>query len=93
MNIVENNVKCGEGIIFAHKFYYTTTNLPSNFVPVVGILSKNFVTGVEFSYKKIGGPGVSGWGMATGKGDICTKPINKASNSLCVVWEDSFILF
>ena len=36
--IVENNVKCSEIIIFDHKFYLKTTDCPSNFVPAVGTL-------------------------------------------------------
>ena len=38
----ENSVKCGEIIIFDHKFYLKTANFPSNFVPAVGICKKFF---------------------------------------------------
>ena len=47
MKIVQNNVKWDEIIIFYHQFYLRTTNFPSNFVLVVGNLSKNFVRGVR----------------------------------------------
>ena len=46
---VENNVKCGDIFVFGHKFYLLFTKYkvwyPSNFVPAVGILSKEFVPG------------------------------------------------
>ena len=59
MKIVENNVKCGEIIIFDHQIYSKTTNFPSNFVSTVGILSKNVLPGVGFLKEKFSGPYVS----------------------------------
>ena len=51
MKIEENNVKCGEIIIFDHKFYQST-KFPPNFVAMVRILSKKLVPGVGFPKEK-----------------------------------------
>ena len=55
MKIVENNVKYGEIITFDHKFYLKTTNFPSNFIPAVGILSKDLVPEVGCLNEKFSG--------------------------------------
>ena len=53
MKIVESSVKCGGIILFDHKFIKKTTKFPSNFVPVVGVLSKEFVPWVGFCERKM----------------------------------------
>ena len=57
-------------MISDNKFYLKTTKFPSNFVPTMWILSKNFVPGVGFMNKKFSGPGVS-LGCVTGQGNTC----------------------
>ena len=56
MEIVENNVKCGEIKISDHKFYQKTANFLSNFVPRVEILLKNFVAGLGFLNENLVAP-------------------------------------
>ena len=68
MKIVQNNVKCGEVIIFDHKFYLKTAKFLPNFVPMVRILSKKFVPRVQFFNKKYSG---LGGGMVTSQDDTC----------------------
>ena len=71
MKIVENNLKCGEIIIFDHKFYQKTANFPSNFVPK--ILSTKICPGDGAFERKIlssqGQPG--GGGIVTSQSDTC----------------------
>ena len=43
--VVEINVKCGEIIIFYHNFLFKAAKFPSDFVPVMGILSKSLSWG------------------------------------------------
>ena len=70
MKIVENNVKCGEIIIFNHKFYLRTTSSTLNFVSAVGILSKKFCPGSGSLNENFSSPRVSPVGMVTSQGDI-----------------------
>ena len=56
-------MKCGEIIIFDHKFYLKTINIPSNFVPAVEILSKDFCHGGGVFEQKFSGPRVRGGGL------------------------------
>ena len=56
MKIEENNVKCGEIMIFDHKFYQSTKFLP-NFVSTVGFCPKSMSREWGFQMKKL----VGGW--------------------------------
>ena len=57
---MKNSVKFDEIITFDHKFYVKTANFPSNFVPLMGILSKNFLA---FFKKIFSDPVVSAGGI------------------------------
>ena len=66
MKILESNVKCGETLIFDHKFYFysKSTKFPSNFVPSVRILSKDLSVGWGFLTKNLVAQ-ESAWGVVT----------------------------
>ena len=49
--MAENNVKCGEVIIFAHKFYIKKVSFKC--FPAVEILSKTVCPGVGFLHEKL----------------------------------------
>ena len=67
--MADNNVKCGEIIIFYRKFYQKFTKFSSHFVPAVEILSRKCVPGGGWNFltKNLVALGVArGEGMVTG---------------------------
>ena len=72
----------GEVIIFDYKFYLKTTKFPSNFVPMVRILSKilSIECGLVASWSAQAG------GMVTCQGDTCITPCISYERINIPVW-------